>query len=384
MQADLLEMVREGEARVKNGSIESGPGRDRARRDDDLNLDTPSAYFREVERFSLLTPARERELGKTIREGQEKIVDCLLYETKCCRDLAPIRGTVSTWKKAPDKTPLSVDDVINMSLEGVRLAARKSCCPELKPLKRRMDRVIRKIKVASEEMVQGNLRLAVSIAKRYLYRGLSFADLIQEGNIGLMKAVSRYDYRTGYRFSTFASWWIRQTITRAIYDQARTIRIPIHLLELRGKYYRAFYDLLKELGREPSVPEVAGRVGVSENKLLDILHLARPSTSLETPVGEDGDVLADFLENPDASSAFDDLGEWQMKLRLGEALGDLDDREQRILRMRFGLGQERSHTLEEVGREFSLSRERVRQIEKRALGRLSKVTQNDGLKDLLE
>ncbi|MBU4575832.1 MAG: sigma-70 family RNA polymerase sigma factor, partial [Desulfarculus sp.] len=198
----------------------------------------------------------------------------------------------------------------------------------------------------------------------------SFADLIQEGNIGLMKAVNRYDYKTGYRFSTFASWWIRQTISRAIYDQARTIRIPIHLLELRSKYFRVYYGLLKELGREPLPKEVAEKVGIDESKVKEIVNLTLDSTSLETPVGEDGDELGDFIENKEAECPFEKVGEGEMMVHLGEALESLDAREKRILQMRFGLGDEDEHTLEQVGQVFGLSRERVRQIEKKALQRL--------------
>ncbi|MBU1742305.1 MAG: sigma-70 family RNA polymerase sigma factor [Proteobacteria bacterium] len=361
------------------------PGRKRDRADSADNRDTPQVYFKEVERHPLLSREREMALGRTIRQGQEKIVDLFLEHGRRCPPLKDDRRRVIAWRKEATSSPLSVDDVLELTLSGMRrVSTKRGGYPELRPVWRRMQRLSVKIRRAADEMVQGNLRLAVSIAKRYTFRGLSFSDLIQEGNIGLMKAVSRYDYRTGFRFSTFASWWIRQTITRAIYDQSRTIRIPIHLLELRGKYYRAYHELLRETGREPSLGEVAGRVGVSEDKIRDILSLSQNSTSLESPVGDDGDVLADFIENTDAASPIAQLGEEQLKEQINQALEALEEREKRILTLRFGLEGHRTHTLEEVGREFSLSRERVRQIEKRALVRLWESHRHGELGLLLE
>jgi RNA polymerase primary sigma factor len=347
-------------------------------------LDSPQSYFKEVERHPLLSREKELELGRTIRECQEQIISLLLKNTTSCPVRREERRQVSAWRKNAAASPLSIDDVMELILGAVRrVSTKRGGHPELRPLWRKMQRLERNCRAAAREMVQGNLRLAVSIAKRYTFRGLSFSDLIQEGNIGLMKAVTRYDYRTGFRFSTFASWWIRQTITRAIYDQSRTIRIPIHLLELRGKYYRAYHELLRDTGREPSLPEVASRVGVSEEKLRDILNLSQNSTSLETPVGEDGDVLADFIENSESPSPIETLSEGQLKDQINRALNDLDDRERRIIKLRFGLDGNKTHTLEEVGLKFSLSRERVRQIEKRALDRLWETHRDQELSLLL-
>ena len=343
----------------------------REERSGDLSLDTPVAYFREVEGRELLTPERELELGKTIRDGREIILNKSLQIIRSVKDAADTCQRIECWLEDSHKSPLSVEDVMQEAKEQVTY-----CATRLKPTKKLskliedIERARWDVEGAVKEMVEANLRLAVSIAKKYTFRGLSFADLIQEGNIGLMKAVNRYDYRTGYRFSTFASWWIRQTISRAIYDQARTIRIPIHLLELRSKYFRVYYGLLKELGREPLPREVAEKVGIDEEKIKDIVNLTLDSTSLETPVGEDGDELGDFIENKDAECPFEKVGEQEMHLHLSSALDALDPRERKILEMRFGLGDEDEHTLEEVGQVFNLSRERVRQIEKKALQRL--------------
>jgi RNA polymerase primary sigma factor len=343
----------------------------REERSSDISLDTPVAYFKEVEGRDLLTPERELELGKLIRDGREIILNKSMEILGVVKEARDTFQRIESWLEDSHKSPLSVEDVMAEAKDRV-----ERCAKRMKPTKKlaknmsMIEKARCQVDVAVKEMVEANLRLAVSIAKKYTFRGLSFADLIQEGNIGLMKAVNRYDYRTGFRFSTFASWWIRQTISRAIYDQARTIRIPIHLLELRSKYFRVYYGLLKELGREPLPREVAEKVGIDEDKIKDIVNLTLDSTSLETPVGEDGDELGDFIENKDAECPFDKVGEQQMQTHLAEALDALDPRERRILEMRFGLGDEDEHTLEEVGQVFNLSRERVRQIEKKALQRL--------------
>ncbi|MGD8564258.1 MAG: sigma-70 family RNA polymerase sigma factor [Desulfarculaceae bacterium] len=337
----------------------------------DLTLDTPITYFKEVEGRGLLTPERELELGKTIQEGRKKILDKSLQIMRGSKKTLDIRSRIENWLEDSHKSPLSVEDVMSQAKDTVMECARNlRKTKKMTKLIKEIEQARREVETATKEMVEANLRLAVSIAKKYTFRGLSFADLIQEGNIGLMKAVNRYDYRTGYRFSTFASWWIRQTISRAIYDQARTIRIPIHLLELRSKYFRVYYSLYKELGREPLPREVAERVGIDEAKVKDLVNLTLDSTSLETPVGDDGDELGDFIENTDSECPFERVGEVEMHCHLEEALEGLDARERRILEMRFGLHDEDEHTLEEVGQVFHLSRERVRQIEKKALQRL--------------
>ncbi len=338
----------------------------------DPGLDTPVTYFKEVEGRELLTPERELELGKTIFDGRNEILNKSLEIIGRFQEAEDTCRRITDWLADSHKSPLSVEDVMAEAKEQVSRCCRRmgEKKVDVKDLISDIRRASREVEAAVSEMVEANLRLAVSIAKKYTFRGLSFADLIQEGNIGLMKAVNRYDYRTGYRFSTFASWWIRQTISRAIYDQARTIRIPIHLLELRSKYFRVYYGLLKELGREPLPREVADKVGISEDKVKEIVNLTLDSTSLETPVGEDGDELGDFIENKDAEDPFEKVGEGEMHIHLETALESLDAREQRILAMRFGLGDEDEHTLEEVGQVFGLSRERVRQIEKKALQRL--------------
>lgn len=276
---------------------------------------------------------------------------------------------------------ISIDDPVRMYLKEIGKVPLLSADEEIN-LAQRMEKGEQE---AKRRLAEANLRLVVSIAKRYVGRGMLFLDLIQEGNLGLIKAVEKFDYRKGYKFSTYATWWIRQAITRAIADQARTIRIPVHMVETINKLIRVSRQLLQELGREPHPEEIAREMGMTVDKVREIMKIAQEPVSLETPIGEEEDShLGDFIPDDDAPAPAESAAFTLLKEQLIDVLDTLTPREEKVLRLRFGLDDGRARTLEEVGKEFNVTRERIRQIEAKALRKLRHPSRSKKLKDYLD
>ena len=275
---------------------------------------------------------------------------------------------------------IATDDPVRMYLKEIGKVPLLTAEEELEIAKRMADGD----EEARKKLSESNLRLVVSIAKRYVGRGMQFLDLIQEGNLGLIKAVEKFDYSKGYKFSTYATWWIRQAITRAIADQARTIRIPVHMVETINKLIRVSRQLLQEYGREPTPEEIAKEMGVSEEKVREITKIAQEPVSLETPIGEEEDShLGDFIPDDDIPAPAEAAAFTMLKEQLTDVLDTLTPREEKVLRLRFGLDDGRARTLEEVGKEFNVTRERIRQIEAKALRKLRHPSRSKKLKDFL-
>ncbi len=342
--------------------------------------ETTTTYLREMGRFELLTPEDEEKYSKAIRSGFDAIIDSIRTDDSGVPEIQLMVNRIAVWEKR-DPTLKPKKQHLNFMVRTVASTTAKY--PEIGSLlgmNQKIASYTRNIEWAKDAMIKANLRLVVSIAKRYMHQGLSLADLIQEGNLGLMRAVFRFDYTKGNKFSTYATWWIRQAITRAILDKTRTIRLPVHFLELRSQFFKAFYSLLKELGREPTPIEISEKTGLPMDKILAILEASREPISLETPVGDDDSTLGDFLENKESASPYEAVKNNELADRVKSILMTLSPREEKIIRLRFGIGEEAEYTLEEIGKRFNVSRERIRQIEKKALNRLRHSTRRDKLK----
>lgn len=306
------------------------------------------------------------EIYKTLEENGIKIVDDYEKDKELYDQLLK---------------EISIDDPVKMYLKDIGKVPLLSADDEIELARKMMDGD----ESAKRELSVANLRLVVSIAKRYVGRGMQFLDLIQEGNLGLMKAVEKFDYQKGFKFSTYATWWIRQAITRAIADQARTIRIPVHMVETINKVVRVQRLLLQQYGREPTPEEIAKEMGIPEQRVVEIQQISQDPVSLETPIGEEEDShLGDFIEDEQALAPTDVVASNLLKEQLLEILDTLTPREEKVLRLRYGLDDGKPRTLEEVGKEFNVTRERIRQIEAKALRKLRHPTRSKRLKEFID
>ena len=352
---------------------------------------------RDAERLGKLLAALRRE-GVDIVDDHDEGPDPLGEGDPFSDESEPLRpgpglvsdDTVGLYLKEMSRVPLlTVEEELDLAIRIVNgRQARKTCMKstgrEAAALRRQLEPVVEDGQRAREHLIKANTRLVVSIAKRYIGSGVAFLDLIQEGNLGLMKAVEKYDYTKGFRFSTYATWWIRQTITRAIADQARTIRVPVHMSDRIRQLYRANHELEQRLGRTPTIEELAGGVGLDVRKVQWIMKVSWLPLSLESPVGDEEDSeLGNFIEDKFSPTPMQSAYQSMLKEKLDEALASLPPREARVLRMRFGLDDGTAYTLEEVGQKFGLTRERIRQIEGRALRRLRHPKRARQLKEYL-
>jgi RNA polymerase primary sigma factor len=334
--------------------------------------DTPlSQYLKEMKRHPRISPARELVLGRRIKNGQEMVAKLVLDCPSQAAGIRDLKESASNWMKKREISKIGNGELIDYAEKEARKLSRQQ--PEdrsLKLLSRRLSRMVAKIKAGVEELVTANLRLVVVVAKAYYNRGLSMDDLIQEGNIGLIKAAWKFDYSLGHRFSTYSVWWIRQSISRAIYDKSHMIRLPIHFQELKSKLRKAYIELSKDPGQEPDPAEISASVGLNPEQVFWLINLTQEPYSLEG-FGVDGETgLADILISDDGPCAFEKVTYQELCNTLRNMLDNFPGREAVILKRRFGFDDDEEWTLDQVGKILSLSRERIRQIEKQALARM--------------
>ena len=339
-------------------------------------------YLKEIGKVPLLNAAQEVDLARRIQSGELSTAMQLEVQTNGKPDPKALKFIVQKVWEIRDHQTNAFGKVSGIGREKIAKTYRPKTDAELEDW---LHRVERDGQLAKKKLIEANLRLVVSIAKRYVGRGMLFLDLIQEGNLGLIRAVEKFDYDKGFKFSTYATWWIRQAITRAIADQARTIRIPVHMVETINKLVRVQRQLLQDLGREPTPDEIGKVMGIPAEKVREIQKVSQEPVSLETPIGEEEDShLGDFIEDADAVVPVDAASFILLQEQLESVLHTLSDREKKVIQLRFGLADGHPRTLEEVGREFGVTRERIRQIESKTLSKLRHPSRSQKLRDYLE
>jgi RNA polymerase primary sigma factor len=352
---------------------------------EDFDEDHITCYLKEVSSYPLLTQERETELAQIIRYGQDELVQIVGGHINNDRIMAELNEKVNKLLEHEQTFPGVRDKVLKVIVRTLERAVLDQPKNPLFPnMLNRVRSIMRAVDTAKQEMVRANLRLVLSIAKRYRGRGMTFDDLIQEGNLGLLKAVGRFDHTKGNRFSTYATWWVRQSIIRGIYDKTRTIRRPVLFIELKNLFFKVYYELLKELGREPTAAEIAEHSKLPVEKVQMVLTLAAQPISLETPRGEDEQRLGDFIEDEKALSPADECSDRELAEVTRTLLSTLQPREEKILRLRFGLDGQPAETLEKIGKIFNVSKERIRQIEKKALRKLKNPNRQACLKNFID
>jgi RNA polymerase primary sigma factor len=338
---------------------------------DSHEKDPVACYLKEVSNYPLLSREREIELALAIREGQNDLVEMVVRHAWQEPPIRALHRRVQKLLSREKAFPGVRDKALRLTLSTLERLVQDYPQNRLYPeLYRQAGSIQLAIDTAKQEMIKANLRLVLSIARHYRGRGMSFDDLIQEGNIGLLTAVGRFDHTKGNRFSTYATHWIRQSIIRGIYVKTRTIRLPVHFVELRNRFFKVFYELLKELGREPTPQELAQRARLSPEKVQQVMRLSVQPVSLETPIGDDGQRLGDFIEDPGAVSPAKHCSHGELTEGIRQLLATLQPREEEVLRLRFGLEGHAAETLEGIAKTYKVSKERIRQIEKKALGKL--------------
>jgi len=342
-------------------------------------------YLKGLEKIQLLTPEKEVELAKRIKEGEREVKTLETKANRLKAKLFPVPILING-KKRNNGNARHGNKVKGKNGKKLKLnpSEKREKTLLYKKMLNRYQQALLNTQQAKNELIQANLRLVVSIAKRYANRGLSFLDLIQEGNLGLMQAMAKFDYTKGYKFSTYASWWIRAAILRAFAEKSRTIRIPNYLFEIKGKLMKSFKDLVKKLGREPTSQELSKDSGIHLHDVEKILNLIEEPISLDMPIGEEDSTLEDLIPDEKNLSPSDSLLEKDLIRQIRKLLSGLSPREEKILRLRFGIGEDGECTLEEIGRQFGLSRERIRQIEAKALERLRDPNRYKEIKEYFE